>query len=74
MWMDHQSILREIGLDHHNMLIRIGKDQTKKCNKCMHCIEDGICERNYFAAHIQDAYNVWWYNSFEKHFFGEEDK
>jgi len=70
VFADVSSIFHEIALDHHNRLVT--KEKHKLCGKCLHCIEDHICEVDYFADHIQKAYGDWWYQVFESKFLGEE--
>ena len=71
IYMDNRSVFHKIETDENNRLIH--KERVKNCGRCTKCIENHICERNYFAEHIQRAYSDWWYNTFERHFFGEED-
>ena len=73
LYMDYDSKMLAITTDQESGMLMIKRETLKKCGRCTPCSNKKTCEQNYFAGHVQEARDKWWYDTFESKFLGEDD-
>jgi len=73
IYMDYDSKLLHITTDQESGMLMIKRETLKRCGLCTPCSNKKTCETNFFADHVQQARNKWWYDMFESKFLGEDN-